>query len=88
MSDSLPSAGQPAPASDRYDALDLIAAPVWVFDIDHRCVHWANTAALRVWDAAALQDLCARLGPRHVDLVGAPAGAVPTGFHRARRLVQ
>ena len=44
----------------RYGALNLVAQPVWVFDIDHRRVHWANTAALRVWDAATLDDLCAR----------------------------
>jgi len=43
-----------------YRALELIGAPVWIFDIDHRRVHWANSAALRVWNAATLDELCAR----------------------------
>jgi PAS domain-containing protein len=43
-----------------YQALDLIHRPVWIFDIDLRRVHWANSAALRIWDAATLQALCER----------------------------
>lgn len=48
------------PLPPDYRALELIGAPVWIFDIDHRRVHWANSAALRVWNAAALDELCAR----------------------------
>jgi diguanylate cyclase (GGDEF)-like protein len=43
-----------------YDTLNLISQPVWVFDIDRQRVHWANTAALAVWNAATLAELCAR----------------------------
>jgi diguanylate cyclase (GGDEF)-like protein len=46
--------------STRYGALDLVSQPVWVFDIDHRRVHWANTAALAVWNAPSLAALCGR----------------------------
>jgi diguanylate cyclase (GGDEF)-like protein len=44
----------------RYEALDLISQPVWIFDIDLRRIHWANAAALAVWDAPSLAELCAR----------------------------
>jgi diguanylate cyclase (GGDEF)-like protein len=44
----------------RYEALDLIGQLVWIFDIDLRRVHWANAAALRLWNAASLAELCAR----------------------------
>jgi diguanylate cyclase (GGDEF)-like protein len=43
-----------------YRALELIGAPVWIFDIDRRRVHWANSAALRIWSAASLDELCTR----------------------------
>ena len=49
-----------AARSQRYGALDPIGVPVWIFDIDRRCVHWANQAALRVWNAFSLDELCAR----------------------------
>jgi diguanylate cyclase (GGDEF)-like protein len=44
----------------RHAALDIIGTPVWIFDLDLRQVHWANRAALRVWDAPTLEELCAR----------------------------
>ena len=44
----------------RYAALEWLSRPVWVFDIDHKRVHWANTAALSVWQAASVQALCVR----------------------------
>ncbi len=44
----------------RYSALDLTTQPVWIFDIDRRRVHWANTAAVQVWDAVSLEELCGR----------------------------
>jgi len=43
-----------------YDALNLITLPVWIFDIDRHRVHWANAAALRIWEAGSLQELCER----------------------------
>ena len=49
------------------NALNLIGQPVWIFDIDRRCVHWANTAALHVWAAPSLEELCARFENEHDD---------------------
>ncbi len=43
-----------------FAALNLIALPVWIFDTDRRRVHWANTAALRVWAAESVDELQAR----------------------------
>lgn len=40
--------------------LDLLAAPVWVFDIQRRRMWWANRAALALWSAADLEELLAR----------------------------
>ncbi len=42
------------------DVLARVCTPIWVFDIDRRRMHWANAAALRVWAAESLQELCAR----------------------------
>ncbi|MFM2276091.1 MAG: hypothetical protein RL211_1963 [Pseudomonadota bacterium] len=44
----------------RYESLDLINQPIWIFDIDHRLVYWANAAAIAVWGAKSLAELCAR----------------------------
>jgi len=41
-------------------ALDTLNTPVWVFDVDHHTMWWANRRALRFWRAASLQDLLAR----------------------------
>lgn len=70
MSSPLPAQPEPVPdvatlndlaeRSHRYAALDWISRPVWVFDIDHKRVYWANAAALSVWNAQALQELCTR----------------------------
>lgn len=40
--------------------LGRLACPLWVFDIDESRVHWANAAALDVWQAGSLADLQAR----------------------------
>ncbi|WP_439594644.1 putative bifunctional diguanylate cyclase/phosphodiesterase [Falsiroseomonas sp.] len=40
--------------------LDRLVAAVWIFDIDHGRVIWANAAALEVWNAASLAELAAR----------------------------
>lgn len=58
--DRLPSASELAARAARYAALEWLARPVWVFDIDGQCVHWANTPALAVWNAATLAELCGR----------------------------
>jgi diguanylate cyclase (GGDEF)-like protein len=44
----------------RYGALDLVQQPVWIYDFDRLRVHWANAAALKVWKAESLQELCSR----------------------------
>lgn len=42
------------------DVIDRVRQPIWIFDIDRARVHWANPAALAVWRAATLEELCAR----------------------------
>ena len=49
-----------AQRSARFEALNLVSLPTWIFDIDHSRVHWANQAALVIWDAQSLQELCER----------------------------
>jgi diguanylate cyclase (GGDEF)-like protein len=44
----------------RYAALEWLARPVWVFDMDCKCIYWANTPALAVWSAPTLAELCGR----------------------------
>jgi len=44
----------------QFALLRRISLPIWVFDIDHSAVHWANSAALTLWRAASLQELCSR----------------------------
>ena len=34
--------------------------PIWVFDLDHKRVLWANTGALRIWAADSLEELIKR----------------------------
>lgn len=58
--DRQPSAAALAERATRYAALEWLSRPVWVFDIDGRCVHWANTLALGVWQACTLAELCGR----------------------------
>ncbi|WP_236687474.1 putative bifunctional diguanylate cyclase/phosphodiesterase [Chromobacterium subtsugae] len=37
--------------------LEALGLPLWIFDIDHKRVFWANQAALRVWGARSLAEL-------------------------------
>ena len=39
---------------------NMLRSPVWVFDIDEQAMYWANTPALRVWNAASLEELLRR----------------------------
>ncbi|KAJ8603767.1 hypothetical protein CTAYLR_000319 [Chrysophaeum taylorii] len=61
------SSGCAAPSDRRYaysteslSALDLLEHPVWVFDIERRCMWWANMSALRLWDANSREELLSR----------------------------
>ena len=40
--------------------LEALHQPVWIFDIDRSRVHWANQAALQLWQAGTLGELRAR----------------------------
>ncbi len=44
----------------RYALYERIIQAVWIFDLDQRRVHWANRAALKVWRAESMEELCAR----------------------------
>jgi diguanylate cyclase (GGDEF)-like protein len=41
-------------------SLDRLNTAVWVFDIDHLCMIWANQAALKLWGSPSLDELLAR----------------------------
>lgn len=40
--------------------LDLLEHPVWVFDIEQRSMWWANSSAVKLWDAESRQALLSR----------------------------
>jgi hypothetical protein len=42
------------------EPFNLLEHPVWVFDIERKCMWWANDAALVVWNAPTLDALLAR----------------------------
>jgi hypothetical protein len=42
------------------DIFNLILQPIWVFDIENKCMWWANKAAVELWNADTLQDLLSR----------------------------
>jgi len=44
----------------QFALLRRISLPIWVFDIDRSEVHWANEAALTLWRATSLDELCSR----------------------------
>jgi diguanylate cyclase (GGDEF)-like protein len=37
-----------------------LSTAVWIYDIDDFCIRWANNAALILWEADSLAELCAR----------------------------
>ncbi len=45
---------------ERLAALDFSPVPTWVFDADHFCQRWANSAALELWRAKTHEELYAR----------------------------
>ncbi|MGI9451238.1 MAG: putative bifunctional diguanylate cyclase/phosphodiesterase [Geminicoccaceae bacterium] len=50
----------PSSIFDRLAILEEIALPIWVFDIDYCRVFWANKAAVDLWNARHLDELCRR----------------------------
>lgn len=40
--------------------LTQLSTAIWVYDIDNYCIHWANEAALSMWEAESLDELCSR----------------------------
>jgi diguanylate cyclase (GGDEF)-like protein len=55
----VPASAEPDDFS-RYEALGWIERAVWIYDFDRARVHWANPAALTLWQADSLSDLRAR----------------------------
>lgn len=45
------------PLGERCQVLNLLTAPIWIFDIEHSCMVWANGAALTLWGAANVTEL-------------------------------
>ncbi|MFS8119445.1 MAG: PAS domain S-box protein, partial [Microcoleus sp.] len=41
-------------------AFDLLQNPIWIFDIEHWQMRWANQASLYLWNAATRQELTSR----------------------------
>ncbi len=37
-----------------------LTIPVWIYDIDNYCIHWANQPALELWESNSLSELCSR----------------------------
>jgi len=42
------------------NAFDLLQYPIWIFDIEHLQMWWANQASLYLWNAATRQELASR----------------------------
>ena len=47
-------------AQQDLEVFNLLQHPVWVFDLENKAMFWANTAAVKVWNAETLQELLAR----------------------------
>ena len=45
---------------ERLRALDVLRAPVWIFDLDHGVKWWVNLAAVALWGASDREELLAR----------------------------
>jgi signal transduction histidine kinase/CheY-like chemotaxis protein len=46
--------------TQEFEVFNLLQHPIWVFDVEHPQMLWANTQALRVWNAPDLESLLAR----------------------------
>ena len=65
-------------------AWTLIEDPIWVFDLDHYCIVWANAAGLEVWYSDALDELQARDMSDLSDIAKALLGEYADGFSRGK----
>ena len=45
---------------DLLAAYEWLDTPLWVYDLDRRCMHWANRAGVDFWSANSLEELIAR----------------------------
>ena len=41
-------------------SIDDLSCPVWIYDITRNQIHWANRAALRLWEADSPEELMSR----------------------------
>jgi len=46
--------------SFQQDVFDSLLSAIWIYDIDHYHMHWANKAALKMWQADSLEELINR----------------------------
>ena len=42
------------------EMFNLLQVPIWVFDIENKCMWWANEAGLHLWNADSLEALLSR----------------------------
>ncbi|MEN9584408.1 MAG: hypothetical protein RLZZ616_1414 [Pseudomonadota bacterium] len=42
------------------NGMDVLHTPIWVYDIQHHHIYWANRTALGVWEASSLAELQSR----------------------------
>lgn len=61
-------------------AWELIEDPIWVFDLDHYRVVWANAAGLELWRSEALEELQSRDMSDLSDIAKALLGEYADGF--------
>ena len=60
ISSNLPPARRRIYTRDQLIAYDLLAFPVWVFDIENKKMWWANGPACFLWNAPDCDTLCQR----------------------------
>lgn len=63
----------------------LIEDPIWVFDLDHYRVVWANEPALELWKSEALEELQSRDMSDLSDFAKALLGEYADGFAQDKR---
>ncbi|WP_261857994.1 putative bifunctional diguanylate cyclase/phosphodiesterase [Photobacterium sanguinicancri] len=46
--------------SQHFSLFDRLQSPVWIFDIDHKRIIWANQASLPLWESSSIEELVSR----------------------------